>query len=386
MFKTPLYTEEIKYSEKLSKLVYRLIFITIAVVVCWYIRSVLGYVILAALVTVLTNPLCNLICKIKIKGRYCPRWLGTILSMLAVFLIMVGAVTFMVPLTSSIARDISKASVSNIAQTVSVPLAQLNSWIVRTIPKVGADFKIENFVVMQLQDLLVTSDVGVVVGSVTKTVAKLGTGIFAVLFISFFFIKSPDLFPSLVTSLVPDKYDRRVRDSLKESGTLVSRYFIGMAVEVVGFAFLNTLGFLTVAKMGFKYSLGIGFMTGLMTIIPYIGPLIGGIIAVCMSLVIKFVCATPIGLDVGFMPFILILVAILMFTQLIDSYVFQPLIYSNSVKVHPLEIFIISLIAAQIGGMAGMFAAIPAYTVLRVMAKQFLGDVKVVKALTSINP
>lgn len=377
---------EEKYSEKLSKILFRLIVLAIIATVCWYIRSVLGYIILAALVSVLATPVCDLTCRIHIKGHYCPRWLGTIVSMLTVFLILAGAITLIVPLVTSISQDISKASVNDIAQSVSVPLANFNNWIVRTVPKVGPDFKIENFALTQIQSMFNPEDLTAVVGSVTSSVARLGVGLFAIIFISFFFIKSPGLITSVTTALVPDRYETQIKDSLQESGTLISRYFIGMAIEVLGVALLNFLGLLIIGKMGFKYSLGIALMTGVMNIIPYIGPLIGGILGVSLSLVIKYVCTTSFGLAVGFMPFILILAAIFMFTQLIDNYVYQPLIYSNSVKVHPLEIFVVFLIAGQIGGMAGMFAAIPAYTVLRVIAKQFLGDVKVVKKLTSVNP
>lgn len=377
---------EEKYSEKLSKILFRLIVLAIIATVCWYIRSVLGYIILAALVSVLATPVCDLTCRIHIKDHYCPRWLGTIVSMLTVFLILAGAITLIVPLVTSISQDISKASVNDIAQSVSVPLANFNNWIVRTLPKVGPDFKIENFALTQIQGMFNPEDLTAVVGSVTSSVARLGVGLFAIIFISFFFIKSPGLITSVTTALVPDRYETQIKDSLQESGTLISRYFIGMAIEVLGVALLNFLGLLIIGKMGFKYSLGIALMTGVMNIIPYIGPLIGGILGVSLSLVIKYVCTTSFGLAVGFLPFILILAAIFMFTQLIDNYVYQPLIYSNSVKVHPLEIFVVFLIAGQIGGMAGMFAAIPAYTVLRVIAKQFLGDVKVVKKLTSVNP
>ena len=387
---TPLFrmkeSSEEKYSEKLSKILFRLIVLAIIATVCWYIRSVLGYIILAALVSVLATPVCDLTCRIHIKGHYCPRWLGTIVSMLTVFLILAGAITLIVPLVTSISQDISKASVNDIAQSVSVPLANFNNWIVRTVPKVGPDFKIENFALTQIQGMFNPEDLTAVVGSVTSSVARLGVGLFAIIFISFFFIKSPGLITSVTTALVPDRYETQIKDSLQESGTLISRYFIGMAIEVLGVALLNFLGLLIIGKMGFKYSLGIALMTGVMNIIPYIGPLIGGILGVSLSLVIKYVCTTSFGLAVGFLPFILILAAIFMFTQLIDNYVYQPLIYSNSVKVHPLEIFVVFLIAGQIGGMAGMFAAIPAYTVLRVIAKQFLGDVKVVKKLTSVNP
>jgi len=52
------------------------------------------------------------------------------------------------------------------------------------------------------------------------------------------------------------------------------------------------------------------------------------------------------------------------------------------VKAHPLEIFVVILVAGSLGGIVWMILAIPAYTFIRVVAKEFLGEFKVVKKLT----
>ena len=67
--------------------------------------------------------------------------------------------------------------------------------------------------------------------------------------------------------------------------------------------------------------------------------------------------------------------------QLIDNFIYQPLIYSTSIKAHPLEIFVVLLIAGHIGGPIGMLVAIPAYTVVRVIAIRFFYHYKVIKRL-----
>lgn len=310
-------------------------------------------------------------------------WLAAILSIISVFCVVAGVIMTAVPLVRDVASDISTANMDNMIQSVSVPLASFNRWIVDIFPRVGRDFKIESIVLKELQSMFDVGTVSTMVGSVTTFIAKLGVGIFAVVFISFFFLKSPGLASSIVSAFVPDRYDARAKESMQKTGVLVTRYFIGLVIEVMGVALVNFLGLLCIARMGFKYSLGIAFMTGILNIIPYIGPLIGGVLGVSISLVIHYACVTPFGLSVSLLPFILILAAIFTVTQLIDNYVFQPLIYSNSVNIHPLEIFIVFLIAGQIGGMAGMFAAIPAYTVIREVARQFFGDVKAIRMLTS---
>jgi len=68
--------------------------------------------------------------------------------------------------------------------------------------------------------------------------------------------------------------------------------------------------------------------------------------------------------------------------QLIDNFLSQPLIFSNSVKSHPLEIFLVIMIAGILFGVVGMIVAVPTYTSLKVILKAFLSDNKIVKSLT----
>lgn len=383
MYKTT--SMDTNYSEKLAKFALTLLTIALVAVVCWYFKSVLICVIMAALVALLTRPLCNFICKPNKKGHSVPKWAGAAISLVVFFIVLLGLNATIIPLIRDISRDISTANVNDMARSVTVPLAEFNNWVISRFPKVGPDFKIERVALEALQGLFNVDNVSTVVGSVTAFVAKFGVGLFAIIFISFFFIKSPDLPTRMVLALVPDKNEEKTRKSMNEIDTLISRYFIGIVIEILGVAFVDFLGMLLIARMGFKYSLGIAFTVGVLNIIPYFGPLLGGVLGVSMSLIIKYACSTSFGLSVGFLPFVLILVAILVVTQWIDNYVFQPIIYSNSVNVHPLEIFIVFLMAGHIGGIIGMFAAIPVYTILRVIAKEFFGDVKVVKRLTSIG-
>ena len=71
-----------------------------------------------------------------------------------------------------------------------------------------------------------------------------------------------------------------------------------------------------------------------------------------------------------------------MFAQLIDNFLSQPYIFSNSVKSHPLEIFLVILSGGILFGIVGMILAIPLYTVIKVFLKVFFSDNKLVKKLT----
>lgn len=136
-----------------------------------------------------------------------------------------------------------------------------------------------------------------------------------------------------------------------------------------------------IARLGVNAAVGIAFLTGILNVIPYVGPLMGGFIGTVLGLTLKYSSAVPIGLDVNFWVFTLMLIAIFCFTQLIDNFLYQPVIYSTSIKAKPLEIFIVLLIAGHLGGPLGMIIAIPSYTVVRVIAFRFFRHIKAISRL-----
>ena len=368
-------------TEKLAGYIITLITLTIAGTICWYFRNLIIYVVLAAVMAMLARPFFVLITRPSIKGRHVPSWLAAVLSILVILCCVLGLVTLVVPVVSSVVGDISKANIGDMAQAATVPLKSINELIIRSFPQVGSDFRIESFALSQLNRILDVPHLSSVLGSVASAIGSIGVGLFSMIFISFFFIRSPRLFINLVTAFVPDRYEKQVIESLNEIGVVVSRYFTGLFCEVLGVALVNFLGMFIIARLGFKYSIGIAFITGIFNVIPYVGPMIGGIIGVVLALTVKYVCAASLGAAVSFPVFVAMLVAIFVVTQMIDNYLFQPFIYSNSIKAHPLEIFLVFLAAGQMGGMLGMLVAIPAYTVARVFALKFLGNFKPVRRL-----
>ena len=134
-----------------------------------------------------------------------------------------------------------------------------------------------------------------------------------------------------------------------------------------------------IAQVGAPYALGIAFIAGILNIIPYVGPLLGEVLGVVLCVVLKY--GAGLGLGVNIWVFALIVLVIMLSVQLIDNFVLQPVIYSTSIQSTPLEIFIVMLMAGHMGGILGMLAAIPAYTVIRVIAGSFFYDKKVVQRL-----
>ncbi len=370
-----------RYTDKLAKYILLAAGIGAAAALCWYFKSVLTYILVAVVVSLVAKPLVGLLKKIRIKGRQAPSWFLAALSLLIVIGILLSVILIIIPIVGNIIKDISLANIGNMAKGVSVPLAEFNDFLRARIPSLGDDFKIEIVILQELQTLFNPAAFSSIIGSAATFLTNFGIGLFSVVFIGFFFIKDDGLFTDIVCALVPDKHEKTTEKAISDIGYLLSRYFIGVLLEILGVALVNFIGLLFIARLGFNASIGIAFLTGIFNVIPYVGPLLGGALGTVLGLVLKYSSAAPIGLDVNFWLFTAILIAIFCAAQLVDNFFYQPVIYSTSIKAKPLEIFIVLLIVGHIGGPLGMIIAIPCYTAVRVIAFRFFGHVKAIKRL-----
>ncbi len=365
---------------KVERLAGYLIFLgvlAIIAVLCWSFSNVLVYVILAFLVSLLSQPLMRLFQKIRIKKKSAPKGLLAILSIALVLAFLVLVIVLVIPVVVRIVNDASLFSAMGGKDGDIV--GTINGWVVDMFPSLGKDYDAVGVLLDYLKGSLSGSTVSGFIGSAGSVIVDLVVGLFAVVFIAFFFVKDDKLFSKIVAALVPDRIEASVTDAIGDIEHLLSRYFIGLIIEMMGVALLNFLGLWAIARVDVVYALGIGFIAGILNIIPYVGPLIGEVLGTLLCVILKY--GTGVGLDVNIWVFGLIVLAIMLMVQLIDNFVLQPVIYSTSIQATPLEIFIVMLIAGHIGGILGMLAAIPAYTVVRVIAGRFFYDKKVVRRL-----
>ena len=368
--------ENERNTDKLAGYIIKLGGLAIVVALCLYFKNVLIYIIAAFVVSLIGRPVMKLLRRIKIKGKSAPDWLLAILTILVIIAFLVLLVTQITPLISNIIRDASAlASTSTVGPN---PIEKVNQWLIGMFPNLDPDFDIVALIIQKVQELVDFSKVGGIVGSVASLVADIFIALFSVTFISFFFIKEEGLFDRIICALVPDKHELTLSKTLNEIKELLSRYFVGLLIEMIGVALIDFLGLWLIARLDFSYAIGIAFIAGLLNVIPYVGPIIGEVIGVVFGIVLKL--GVGAGLDVNVWVFALI-ISIMLTAQLIDNFIYQPLIYSTSIKAHPLEIFIVLLMAGHIGGTIGMLVAIPAYTVVRVVAIRFFYRYKIIQRL-----
>ena len=370
-----------RYTDKLAKYILLAAGLTLLGTACWFFRNVLVYILVAVVISLIAKPLMTGLRKVAVKGRKAPDWILAATTLLIVIGFLTAMIFLIIPLVSSIVKDVSMTNIESAAKSIAAPLAELNAFLRDSFPSLGNDFRLEMFIGQEVQHLVDLSEFSSWIGSAASFLGSIGVGIFSVAFISFFFIKDDGLFTEIVCALVPDKYEETTEKAISDIGYLLSRYFTGVTIEILGVTLINFIGLWLIARLGVNAAIGIAFLTGIFNVIPYIGPLMGGALGTVLGLILKYSSTTPVGLDVNFWAFTAILIAIFCFTQLVDNILYQPLIYSTSIKSKPLEIFIVLLLVGHLGGPLAMIVAIPVYTVFRVIAFRFFGHIKAIRKL-----
>ena len=338
----------------------------------WYFHVIVFYILGAAVLSLVGGPLVDWLARIEVKGHKMPRAAAAGITLIALLAGIFGLVAVFVPIVANQVSYLSSLSAEGLDTLLRGPLAELQAGIDRFMPE--ADFSVRSLIETQLQPLLAADWVPSFLGSLTSATVDAFVAAFSVSFIAYFFLKDKGLFAEGVVTLFPKRYEEGVGRALTSSTKLLVRYFIGLCIESL--IKLVVVG-LSAWIIGFDFSTAalIGLVTGVLNVIPYIGPLIGGIFALGMAVVSPVAGASLAGV-------VWPLTAVLLAFQLLDNIVLQPYIYSSSVKAHALEIFLVILMAGYLAGIWGMLLAIPAYTVLRVFAKEFFNHIRVVQKLT----
>ena len=327
------------------------------------IQTVIYYLLIAAVVSLIGRPIVQLLKRIKFGNTFSS--VTTIAILMTTFF---GIVSLLLPVIFEQAKNLSllnvnafEATATKLINELSIYLREygidLQSWVDRSLAEVDYSF---------LPDAINT---------VLNGLSGFTIGVFSVIFISFFFLRDSGLLERMVMVFVADKNVKRVEKSILSIKNLLSRYFIGLLVQITVLFIIYTLVLLI---FGIPNAVTIALVCALLNIIPYLGPIIGTVLIIFLTM--------TSNLDASFASVTLpkTIYVFIGFTvgQLIDNFLTQPYVFSTSVKSHPLEIFIIILIGGLLFGPLGMIIAVPSYTALKVIFKEFYAHNKIVKALT----
>ena len=332
----------------------------------YQIRSVLVYICLAAVIALIGRPVVVFLRR-RLKFGNSLAVVTTISLMFAVFL---GIMSLFIPLIAKQSKNLSLLNMNGLQSNFEELFNQAKEYFSAR----GIDL----LTTLEEMDWLSKIDYKAVPDFLNHIFGALGSfsiGLFSVLFISFFFLKDSSMFDRSLMSLVKNSDENRLKNSVTKIRNLLTRYFLGLLGQVTVLFVLYTIILLI---FGIENAVVIAFLCALLNLIPYVGPLIGGALMLLLSM------SSNIGADFQtvILPTTIYVMIGFVVVQLIDNFVNQPLIFSSSVKSHPLEIFLIIIIGGLLLGIVGMVVAVPAYTAIKVIAKEFLSEYKVVQKLT----
>ncbi|MFN3757493.1 MAG: AI-2E family transporter [Flavobacterium sp.] len=330
-------------------------------------RTLIVFIIIALLITLITSPVVRFL---KNKLKFSNFW-STLTTILMLLMITGSLIMMFVPLFTSQSKNLSLLNTRAIQQNFYYIWSQLENFAIEN----NIPFK-EFYTNFDYQGRMDFNIISSFVNAILGALGSFSIGFISVLFITFFILKESDLFMNAFKSVLPDNRETQIMNSFNKITSLLSRYFVGLLMQLL---VVFILYYIVLLIFNVENSFVIAFLCALLNIIPYIGPIIGMFLAGLLTMISR------IGLDfqTEILPVSIYVMIGFLMVQMVDNYVNQPLIFSKSVKSHPLEIFLVILAAGFLSGIIGMIIAVPFYTIIKVIAKEFFPENKLVKALAN---
>ncbi len=349
----------------------------VIIFILWHLRTLIFYILVSFVLSLIGRPVVDLLDRLKYKKIRVPRALSALLGLLMLWGIVLLFFRIFIPIIAFQASELANINADAVISNLDEPIQQLEAFMHRLELVAFRDMSITEFVSDKLNSVLSIEFFTGIFSSLAMLLGNIFIAAFAISFMTFFFLKDDRLFLEGVLIFVPTEHERAVKHAMSSIRYLLMRYFIGILLQVTCIIILITIGML-IAGIKFNNALVIGLLVGVFNVIPYIGPVIGAALGISLGIVTHL----ELSFYTEMLPLLGYMLIVFGSVQLIDNMAFQPLIYASSVHAHPMEIFLVLMIAGSTAGILGMFLAIPAYTVLRVFAKEFFNNFKLVKRLT----
>lgn len=357
------------------------ILITLAVLfgVVWLfmqITTILFYFIIAAIISLIGKPICDFLAKIKIGKLKLPGAFNSLIAMAVIYGVVVGIFKIFTPLVVEQTKVISQINTEKVATGLKQQMESLDSLIVRFQNPEDEYKSVEQIINDNLKEAISVTSITNIFNNILGGLGNVVVALFSITFISFFFLRDERLFYNIIMILTPTKYESNGKRIIYTSKKYLTRYFVGLIIQSLVVFLLIAIGLLLLG-FGSKAWL-IALFAGIVNIIPYIGPIIGMLFGMLIGI------TTNLSADPNFdiTPLLIQLLILFQGVQFIDNYISQPIIYSNSIKAHPLEVFFVVLVFGTLAGIPGMIAAMPVYAFFRIIAKEFFSEFKFVRKMT----
>lgn len=355
---------------KILEAVFVLAAIALTLYFFFEIRQILVYLVISMIVTLIGRPVVNYLNKLKIGKLRIPNALSSIITIILFLSLIMMLGLALVPLINEQAHSLSLLNVNEIEANVIRGMGFLNDWL--------SSFGFNKIDLLNGQRIKETIDFSFIPNFLNSLVGAMGgisIGLLTISFITFFFLKDEKVIKDGIKSIIPET---RIKNSTKLFGSIkgsLTRYLFGLMIQITILFFLYTI---VLFIAGIKNFLIIALLGALLNLIPYVGPLIGFILMNLLSITGNI----SEDFNTVIFPMITKISIGYVIIQLIDNFLNQPIIFSKSANAHPLEIFLVILVAGNLVGIIGMIVAVPAYTIIRIVLKEFFSEFKIVQSLT----
>lgn len=339
----------------------------ILVLLAWFFSVVLFYVLLSIIIATALRPVVNIIAHYEIAGYPVPRVIAIGIAYAGLITLLIGFVLLFVPLISDQVAIISNMDFDRASENWMEPIRRFEQFLITqglTNKDVGF---LEVGIKSWLYNLANNLDMSVIFSQLISITGSVFIGTMAVLFITSFLLYERGVLRKGIIALVPNKYFELFINAMHKIEKLLSNYLLGLILQMFTIFALASIG---LSILGVKYAMTIALFAAIANIIPYLGPIVGSLFGILIGLLPGAIS----GFTQDTWWLIVEITSVFAVVQITDNLVIQPLIFSKSVKAHPLEIFVIIFVGATIAGIFGMIAAIPVYTIVRVsVAEMYSG-------------
>ncbi|MFT4801216.1 MAG: putative PurR-regulated permease PerM [Flavobacteriaceae bacterium] len=330
------------------------------------IQSVILYLVIAAIVSLIGLPIVNFF-KNKLKFN---NTLAVIVTIIVLIGLLSGLVGLFIPLVVEQGHNLTLLNITDLQTTIE----SLNHKVISYLSNKNIQVN-ESLAKSNLFSKIDYSIIPDFLNSVVSGFGSFSIALFSIIFISFFLLKDSKLLEQGVLTFVTDRNEDGTKRSMNKIKDLLSRYFVGLVLQITILFIIYTIVLLI---FGVNNAIVIAFLCALLNLIPFVGPMISVVLMTFLTM------TSFIGSDFQtvILPKTIFVLIGFLIGQLVDNFFSQPFIFSKSVKSHPLEIFLVISIAGVLFGVVGLIVAIPLYTSIKVILKEFLSENKIVQKLT----
>src|SRR5215204_574711 len=318
----------------------------------WQVRTFIGSLVIALFLAAVLNPLVNWLQR---RHRMVKRSLAILLTYLGVAVVLVLIAGVFAPLVVQEIRDLIDFIVgvgqAGGLQEYLKGLADQSGlgWVVDRLSAQTSDLP------SKLGDL--AKSFVLHVGPLAMGAAEFAVTAVTILTLTFFLLLGSERLVNGAVRLFPEPQRPLVRGILRQSGGAVSGYISGnLLISLIA----GVTTFIWLEVLGIPYAAALALLVAVLDLIPLVGATLGAVVVVAVAFFVEPWTA------------LVLLVWFLIYQNVIEGSILQPMVYSRAVHLDALTIFVAVLVGAALLGIPGALLAIPVAEIIRIVVTDLL--------------